>query len=299
LNELSERLGVPPDRQVWVTFDNALSRSLLAGRDVRFVPFTSPRDGLNIVRTRIIAERMISSKHFDTVVSTGASPAVAFLPVAARRGIRSVYIESAARAVGPSLSGKILARNARVRTYTQYPSWADARWQYRGSIFDAFESVPDPGERKGALRSAVVTVGTQEGYRFDRLFEALVPLMSEFDDVLWQTGPQDVAAFGIDGRPTVPHDELRAKVAAADVVVSHSGTGSAITALESGKCPILVPRLARFREHVDDHQVQIARELDVRGLAIMRHAHALRPDDLVEAASRTVRRVRPPRIVLE
>ena len=149
------------------------------------------------------------------------------------------------------------------------------------------------------MRRAVVSVGTQDGYRFDRLYRSLVPLLADYDEVLWQTGSQDVSGFGISGRPSVPHAELKQAVAEADVVIAHSGTGAALTALEHGKFPVLVPRLARHGEHVDDHQVQIASELERRDLAKLRHADDLTAADLAEAASRTTRRVTPPPFLLD
>jgi UDP-N-acetylglucosamine transferase subunit ALG13 len=294
---LADRIGIPAEQQFWVTFDNGLSRSLLADRATVFAPYAAPRDALNILRIRLVANMLLARTPFERVISTGSSPAVAFLPPAARKGIPAYYIESAARADGPSMSGRIVARNRGISTFTQYPVWADERWQYRGSIFDAY--APGPARATGTLRRAVVSVGTQEGYGFDRLYRTLVPLLADFDEVLWQTGPQDVSRFGITGRPVVPHDELKNAITEADIVVAHSGTGAALTAIEQGRVPVLVPRLARYREHVDDHQVQIAAELERRGLALHRPADQLTLADLEAAAARSTVRVNAPRFELE
>lgn len=297
LDTLAERIGIPRKDQLWVTFENGLSRSLLADREVVYAPFAAPRDALAIVRIRMLAMRMLKRHDVRAAISTGSSPAVAFLPVAAKRGIPSHYIESAARATGPSMSGRLVARNRAIPTYTQYPVWADERWQYRGSIFDAHEPTSEV-KPTVAIRRAVVSVGTQDGYGFDRLYDAVVPLLADCDEVLWQTGAQDVSSWGIDGRVSVPHDELKRAVAEADVVVAHSGTGAALTAIEEGKVPVLVPRLAAFGEHVDDHQLQIGEELARRGLAVMRHAEELRFEDLEFAAARSTHRVDAPAFIL-
>lgn len=294
---LADRIGILPAQQTWVTFDNDLSRSLLADREVVYAPFAAPRDAKNIVRIRMMASWMLENHVYDRAISTGASPAVAFLPAAARRGISAHYIESAARAAGPSISGRILSHFRQIRTYTQYPVWSNMRWHYRGSIFDAYTR--GPSKSRSTLTRAVVSVGTQEGYGFDRLFRAVVPLLAGFSEVLWQTGPQDVSSLGINGRHGVPHHELQEAIAGSDVVIAHAGTGAALTAIEAGKTPILVPRLARYGEHVDDHQVQIASELDRRGLALMRHPEQLTSDDLAHAASRSVRKVSAPPFELD
>jgi UDP-N-acetylglucosamine transferase subunit ALG13 len=123
----------------------------------------------------------------------------------------------------------------------------------------------------------------------DRLLEVL-PLVVEPDaDILWQVGATPVDA--IPGRVAVsyPNVELRAAIAEADLVVAHSGIGSALTALELGKRPILVPRRPAFGEHVDEHQSLIARELSRRHLAVSAEADEVSADDLRLAASGRVR----------
>jgi len=42
-----------------------------------------------------------------------------------------------------------------------------------------------------------------------------------------------------------------------DTVITHGGTGAIIGAVKKGKKVIAVPRLAKFGEHVDDHQLQL------------------------------------------
>ncbi|QAY63967.1 glycosyltransferase family 28 [Xylanimonas allomyrinae] len=298
---LAARLGIAPDDQTWATFDNPLSRTLLAGREVFTLPYAAPRDAFSILRTLGRAHHVLASRRFDLAVSTGSSPAVSFLPWAARRGARALYIESAARADGPSVSGRILMHDPRVTTFTQYPGWADEAWSYHGSIFDSFAPAPPRASRP--VRRAVVTLGTQEQYGFARLLRAVVPLLAGCE-VLWQLGPtgaREAAALGVpDARAGVPHDELSQAIGEADVVIAHAGTGSALTAFEQGHCPVLVPRLARHGEHVDDHQLQIARELERRGLAVAKAPRSSRsrtwrrPRRVPRAASRLRRSISTP-----
>lgn len=287
LHQLAGRLPWADEERTWITFDTGLSRGLLEGEDVRFATYAAPRDVANIARNQVLGTRTVASKRWSAVVSTGSSLAVNVLPVAAALGIPAYFIETAARATGPSMTGKILAPVPRVRTYTQYPAWAGGRWRYAGSIFDTFE----PGPARGAptIERAVVTLGTTESYGFRRMLDAAAPLLAGAD-VLWQTGMTDVAGLRIDARKSVPHPEMLAAVARADVVVAHAGTGAALTALEAGLCPVLVPRLARHGEHVDDHQEQVAAELDGRGLAIVCPPERLDAAVIAEAARRTVRR---------
>lgn len=51
----------------------------------------------------------------------------------------------------------------------------------------------------------------------------------------------------------------------AQFVVTHAGVGSVMTALRSGKVPIVVTRRKAAGEMVNDHQLQLAAELSSRG----------------------------------
>jgi UDP-N-acetylglucosamine--N-acetylmuramyl-(pentapeptide) pyrophosphoryl-undecaprenol N-acetylglucosamine transferase len=65
--------------------------------------------------------------------------------------------------------------------------------------------------------------------------------------------------------------------------------------LSAGKVPVLVPRRRARREHTDDHQVQLARELDRLGLAVTAEVGELTFEHLERAASlRVVHREPPP-----
>jgi UDP-N-acetylglucosamine--N-acetylmuramyl-(pentapeptide) pyrophosphoryl-undecaprenol N-acetylglucosamine transferase len=292
---LADRIGLPAEDQYWVTFETGLSRQLLAGRRVLFARYAAPRDTLNILRNAQLARTVLRYGKYETAVSTGSSIAVNFLPLAARMGASAHYIESAARADGPSLTGRILALDPRVNTYCQYPAWSGGKWQFGGSIFDAFDAGATASAASGLrpVRRAVVTVGTTESYGFRRLFESLGPLLDGCE-VLWQTGNTDLTGLGIPARPHVDHDEMLAAVAAADVVVAHAGTGAALTAIELGKCPVLVPRLACHREHIDDHQLQIAAELARRNLAVVCAPEELSREILASAAARSTARLDNP-----
>ena len=43
----------------------------------------------------------------------------------------------------------------------------------------------------------------------------------------------------------------------AETVITHGGTGAIVGAVKKGKKVIAVPRLSKYGEHVDDHQLQL------------------------------------------
>jgi len=304
LVELADRLPRDgDDERIWVTHDNAQSRSLLSGETAVYVPYVGVRDVTGVIRSIPVAHHVRSKRRPTRVVSTGSGIALGYLPYLAARGIRAHYIESAARVSGPSVSGRLLRSIPGVRLYTQYRRLASRTWRYGGSVFDGFAPVDAP--EPVALRRVVVTLGTADEFCFRRLLDRLEPLLGAGGslereqaapvETLWQTGATPTDGLRISARPWLPARELEAAMAAADIVVSHAGAGSALTALRAGRCPVLVPREAARGEIGDDHQEQLGRELEERGLALLRSVEDLTVDDLRRAAARRLERaVEPP-----
>jgi UDP-N-acetylglucosamine--N-acetylmuramyl-(pentapeptide) pyrophosphoryl-undecaprenol N-acetylglucosamine transferase len=276
LDSLASR--IPPNGDaVWVTHANEQSRSMLADRDVEFVPYVGVRNVPDVLRCIPDARRLLEHRKVTRAVSTGSGIALGYLPYLAARGVECHY--------------------------TQYQSWADQRWSYAGSVFDGYQSaavtrVPD------AVLRVVVTVGAATQYPFRRLFEHLAPLLAADGalaqatglpvEVLWQTGDTPVDDLPIRATPALPAAELGAAQGKADLVISHAGTGSALAALNAGRYPILATRDSARGEQVDDHQHQLATELARRGLAMHRDAQAITVDDMIETMGISIRRTASP-----
>jgi UDP-N-acetylglucosamine transferase subunit ALG13 len=101
------------------------------------------------------------------------------------------------------------------------------------------------------------TVGTH-GQPFTRFLDALAGLDG---DVVVQYGHNGAPAGVREAVAFMPFDELNARMREADVVVTHAGVGSVLCAREAGHVPVVVPRLHRFGEHVDDHQLELVAAL--------------------------------------
>ncbi|HYG86284.1 MAG TPA: glycosyltransferase [Azospirillum sp.] len=290
LFRLADRMtGLGEDR-LWVSFDCEQTRTLLKGERTAFVPFIAERDVAGVWQAFRRARELLLRRHAVTaVVSTGSSIALSFLPYAASRGIEAHYIESAARVGQPSLTGRLLQMVPGVRLYRQYAQAAGGRWGYGGSVFDGFQSMPAGG---GAVRRVVVTVGTDRGFR--RLIETAAAVLPDDVEVLWQTGHTPVDGLGIAARPFVPAGELEQAVREADAVIAHAGCGSALMALAAGKHPILVPRDPQHGEVVDRHQIEIARWLAQRGLAVERTPENLTFADVQATVSHAIERLSNP-----
>ena len=288
------------DDAVWFTYPTDQSRSLLAGERVIESHPTETRDYVGIARNAALAMRLMRRDRFARVVSTGSGIALSILPIARAHGVPCHYIESVARSTGPSTTGRILRWVPGVKLYTQYESWGREPWRYIGSVFDEFErKAGTNGDVR--LRRVVVTLGTSTLYGFRSLVDRLIEVLPPEAEVLWQTGCTDVSDLDIDGRVTVPGDELDAAMRAADLVVAHAGVGSALSALEAGHTPVLAPRRSQRGENIDDHQALVAAELAGRDLALHVTPETLTLEHLTTAASRRIRRTGdpPPLILVE
>jgi UDP-N-acetylglucosamine transferase subunit ALG13 len=126
-----------------------------------------------------------------------------------------------------------------------------------------------------------VTVGTNEA-PFDRLVSGVSGLAGR-EEVVVQHGASAVRPEGATCIGFLPFDELVELVRRARVVVTHAGVGSIMVALSQGKRPIVVPRLGRFGEAVDDHQVPFARRLSERGLVTVVDDPSLLPAAIDDA----------------
>ena len=126
------------------------------------------------------------------------------------------------------------------------------------------------------------TCGSTE-LSFDRMMEALAALPA--DELHVQHGiaqpPPCAQAY-----PFLPFTAVIEKIDQADVVVSHAGVGSIMCALRAGHTPVIFPRLKRYSETVDDHQVELAEALAERGTAVV----ARSAEELVRAVASVPRR---------
>ena len=107
-----------------------------------------------------------------------------------------------------------------------------------------------------------VTVGSQK-FPFDRLIREVDRMVREgiiADEVFIQTGTSQYI-------PTCPHQAFCGRehfaelMETCDILITHGGAGTMVDGVKLGKKVVAVPRLARYGEHVDDHQLELAARL--------------------------------------
>ena len=111
-----------------------------------------------------------------------------------------------------------------------------------------------------------VTVGTHE-QGFERLIKKIDDLVRDGkikEDVIMQIGFTQYKPKYCKWQKLFPYSEMKEMMQKARIVITHGGPASFIMALQEGKTPIVVPRMAKYNEHVNDHQVDFSLAVNER-----------------------------------
>lgn len=116
-----------------------------------------------------------------------------------------------------------------------------------------------------------ITLGSQK-FQFNRLLITIDELIDQgviTDEVYAQTGYSDYIPQRFRYQQFMDRQQYAEMEGKADVVITHGGTGAILGAVKNGKKVIAVPRLARYGEHVDDHQLQLLKVFDDAGIILV------------------------------
>jgi len=115
-----------------------------------------------------------------------------------------------------------------------------------------------------------VTVGTQD-VPFDRLINSVESEIKKgniTEEVIVQSGPSKKTSDLMKIVNYMDIDEFKNSIKKAKLVITHGGVGTIIDSLNAGKTVIVAPRLAKYKEHVNDHQLQIVKKFSDLGYII-------------------------------
>ena len=255
----------------FLTEDTALSQSVASRQTTLFVPhfafgqarLSGPRRMiLAALRSFYASARIMLAKRPQVFVSTGAGAVFFGLVWAKLLGAKIVLIESFARFDRPSLFGRMAAGLAD-RKVAQSPAlsafWPDA------PVFDPLKILDTPRPKKKP--NLFVTVGAI--LPFDRMIEMVAEVNGRgeiAETIFIQTGLGGRKPEGLETVESLSFEDIQARLKEADIVICHGGTGSLITALRQGCRLIAVPRLLSQGEVYDDHQAEITKAFQARGL---------------------------------
>lgn len=126
-----------------------------------------------------------------------------------------------------------------------------------------------------------VSVGTQD-IPFDRLLknvEKQIELGNIKEKVIVQAGVTNFKSDKMKIVRFIPMDEFKKIIRESKIIICHGGVGTITDGLRNGKIVIACPRLAKYGEHINDHQLQIINNFGDAGFIIS----LLDPKDLDKA----------------
>ena len=107
-----------------------------------------------------------------------------------------------------------------------------------------------------------ITVGSSEEYKFPRLLRIVDELCDEGvikgEEVIAQIGYTEYSPRNYKAFDMTSDEEFKELVAKADIVITHAGTGSVTSALKAHRKVIIFPRQYKYKEHLDNHQLELA-----------------------------------------
>lgn len=115
-----------------------------------------------------------------------------------------------------------------------------------------------------------VAVGTQK-FPFDRLLKKIDKLIMANiikEEVYAQIGHSMYKPKRYQYSNFLSKEEFELNINKCDILVTHSGVATIIDGLKHNKPVIVVPRLAKYGEHVDDHQIEIANSFSSQNYVI-------------------------------
>lgn len=125
----------------------------------------------------------------------------------------------------------------------------------------------------------LVTLGTQK-QAFSRLLK-YIEESSINDEIIVQAGYTKFNSKKMKIFDFISYEEMNEYIKKADLIITHSGTGSVLTPLKLGKKVIVCSRLSKYGEHVDDHQTQLTEVLVEAGYVLELNENN-RLDDLLK-----------------
>ena len=116
----------------------------------------------------------------------------------------------------------------------------------------------------------LVLLGTQ-----DKPFLRLLKMVSKEIDkgnikekVVAQTGYTAFSDKNMESFDFKNKEEIEKLIDKARIIITHAGVGTITECLAKGKKIIVVPRLKKYLEHTNDHQMQITKEFEMKGYVI-------------------------------
>lgn len=131
----------------------------------------------------------------------------------------------------------------------------------------------------------LVLLGTQNNsfYRLLEEIEKNIESGNITDKVVVQAGFTKYESNKMEIFDMIPQEQFDNLIKEADLIITHGGVGSIMSGVKLGKKVIAVPRLKKYGEHVNDHQLEIIETFKKQGIIIGISSVEELPQALIEA----------------
>ena len=251
----------------FVTYRSADTIELAEKEKVHFLVNPRRHPILTILNILQSFKRFIKEKP-DIVLTTGAGVALPMCYIAKLYRKKIIFIESFCRVEKPSLFGRLIYPIANL-TIVQWEPLLEyyKEANYGGPIFNFSGDNVDKNKIKNRI---FVTVGTFST-GFDRLLKEIDMLIEKRvirKKVIAQIGSSKYTPKNYEWIRFTSKEVFWDTMKESKIVITHGGVGSITNALKFNKRTIVVPRRKEFGEVVNDHQLEITRELERQGKII-------------------------------
>lgn len=109
-----------------------------------------------------------------------------------------------------------------------------------------------------------VTLGSQK-FQFNRLLKKIDELIEDnliSDEVFAQIGTSDYIPKNYSYKKFLDREEFSKRIKECDILITHGGTGVIVGGVKQRKKVIAIPRLMKFGEHIDNHQLQVIQQFN-------------------------------------
>lgn len=248
----------------FVTMKRIDIKDFLKNEKVYFVRDTN-RNFFNTLHNFWQSAKIFMKHKPNIVITTGAGPAISTCLLAKLFHKRLLFLESFTRVNEPSLFGKLVYPIADT-TLVQWKSLLKyyKRARYVGPVFSPCNTLKKYTKQKMIF----ITVGTS-CFGFERLLKKIDSILENKTlkyAVIAQIGSSKYIPRNYRYIKWLNHNQIMQYLSDSEIVITHGGVGSIIGALTCKAKVIAVPRQKKFKEIIDDHQLELTKELEKKGL---------------------------------
>jgi len=264
LTEMLYLIEAFKDHEIFfVTYDNPRTRNL------NYKKYLFPNFGNNplelIKNIHKILEIMINEKP-DFIVSNGAEIAIPFFYIGKLLRKKTIFIECYTRINMPTITGKIIYpfSDFFLVLWPEMLECYGKKATYFGGIFNIIDSEKS---KKSLEKNTILVIVGMHYQGFDRLVRKMDEIACKINDkVIMQIGKTNYEPSCADYFRFKDLDSEIENLMKNAKVVLCQGAMTIIDSLFLGTPVIAVPRLKKFNEHLNDHQLIFAKKLESIGL---------------------------------